>query len=434
MKKAILNKLLTLQKRLKPLTPTQTAWAHSHYTQCAYVSHRYVVWCQHCGAIEPSTKEFYELNKECGYQCPRCGKRLELRKMRTSSTVRETCYHVFPVPLGDWQVFRCFLAQRINTKECATRYTLDEVFQCWINSKGAEYILSRSYYRSPLYGVKWDVDSPLTIPREHNYTSTGQYIMPDMFDLRDTYVYQRSGVTKLLKRNGWNKRFLVSPVECARRILVSPQMEMLAKTQIDLFLYHVKSNNYTIPYLHAVKICNRNKYSISDPSLWTDYIGFLSTLGLDTHNARYVCPTDLHAAHDKMMKRVARKAEKEKLEQQIRDAALAEDRYQKTKGRFFGICFGNDKITVTVIRSVAEMREEGATMQHCVFANRYYDCPDSLILSAKDQQGNRIETIEVNTKTLTIIQSRGAQNQNTPHHNEIINLVNKNMYQIQQAI
>lgn len=59
------------------------------------------------------------------------------------------------------------------------------------------------------------------------------------------------------------------------------------------------------------------------------------------------------------------------------------------------------------------------------WAVHYYD---------KDKQGRRIETVEVNTKTFQVVQSRGVCNQNTPYHNEIINLVNNNMYRIRQAI
>ncbi|MBR5476674.1 MAG: PcfJ domain-containing protein [Bacteroidaceae bacterium] len=73
----------------------------------------------------------------------------------------------------------------------------------------------------------------------------------------------------------------------------------------------------------------------------------------------------------------------------------------------------------------------GKAMHHCVFANEYHKKKDSLILSARDRQGNRIETVEVNTKTFQVVQSRGIRNQNTAHHNEIINLVNQNMHLIQ---
>jgi hypothetical protein len=80
------------------------------------------------------------------------------------------------------------------------------------------------------------------------------------------------------------------------------------------------------------------------------------------------------------------------------------------------------------------MAEEGTAMHHCVYQMGYYKKLNSLILSAKDNQGNRIETVEVNTLTFEVVQSRGVCNKNTPHHEEIINLVNSNMNLIRQAI
>ena len=41
--------------------------------------------------------------------------------------------------------------------------------------------------------------------------------------------------------------------------------------------------------------------------------------------------------------------------------------------------------------------------------------------------GKRVETIEVDLKRYELVQSRGVCNQNSKHHDEIVNLVNKNM-------
>ena len=58
---------------------------------------------------------------------------------------------------------------------------------------------------------------------------------------------------------------------------------------------------------------------------------------------------------------------------------------------------------------------------------------ESLILSAKDKAGNRIETIELSLKTFKVVQSRGVCNTNTPMHDEIIELVNKNINLIRKV-
>jgi len=72
-------------------------------------------------------------------------------------------------------------------------------------------------------------------------------------------------------------------------------------------------------------------------------------------------------------------------------------------------------------------------MHHCVFTNGYYKKKDSLILSARVGQ-RHVETIEINLKTLAIVQSRGVCNQNTEYHERIIGLVKKNINLIRQKI
>ena len=81
-------------------------------------------------------------------------------------------------------------------------------------------------------------------------------------------------------------------------------------------------------------------------------------------------------------------------------------------------------------QSVAEFKAEGDAMHHCVFGNAYYDVkkhPHSLILSAKDNEGHRLETTELNTKTWKVMQSRALQNGKTKFHNEIVKLVEQNI-------
>lgn len=433
MRKKILEKLLAMQKRLKPLTRAQRTWAHSHYTKRAILKRGGEIWCQCCGYIHHQLPGIIDIDLECGGQCPECGAVLNLEQGR-GTMFKERYYLTFTASLDGWLVFRTFLASRINIKGQPTRYGLDEIYQNWISPEGEENILSVPYSRTPWSGEKWDVSSPLDKPRKHNGFYSSYFAYNDMFDVRGNYFYPRLAVTPILKRNGWSKVFLdsnVSPAEVCKALL-RPEMEMIAKTQRALFVHAVR-HQIKVP-IHAVKICNRKGYCIEDPGVWLDYIENLRELGLDTHNAYYVCPDDLHAAHERMVARLRKIREREEREKRLAEIAGLEVDYLKTKGKFFGICFGNENIIVTVIQSVADIEAEGRAMRHCVFVNEYYKKDNSLILSAKDKDGNRLETIEVNTKTFQVIQSRGVCNQNTPHHNEIINLVNNNMYRIRQAI
>lgn len=422
-----------MQKRLKPLTQAQRNWAHSHYTKRAILKRGGVIWCQCCGYIHHQLPGIIDIDLECGGQCPECGAVLNLEQGR-GTMFKERYYLTFTASLDGWLVFRTFLASRINIKGEPTRYGLDEIYQNWISPEGEENILSVPYSRTPWSGEKWDVSSPLDKPRKHNGSYSSYFAYNDMFDVGGNYFYPRLAVTPILKRNGWSKVFLdsnVSPAEVCKALL-RPEMEMIAKTQRALFVYAVR-HQIKVP-IHAVKICNRKGYCIEDPGVWLDYIENLRELGLDTHNAYYVCPDDLHAAHERMVARLRKIRERGEREKRLAEIAGLEVDYLKTKGKFFGICFGNENIIVTVIQSVADIEAEGRAMRHCVFVNEYYKKDDSLILSAKDKDGNRVETIEVDIKTFQVVQSRGVCNKNTPHHEEIINLVNSNMNLIRQAI
>jgi len=88
--------------------------------------------------------------------------------------------------------------------------------------------------------------------------------------------------------------------------------------------------------------------------------------------------------------------------------------------------FSDGKITVRVLESIEDFLQEGKAMKHCVFSNKYYLKPDSLILSAfKDDI--KLETVELSLKSLQVIQCRGKYNENTKYHDQILELVNKNI-------
>lgn len=340
-----------------------------------------------------------------------------------------------------WTVVRTFFCQ----EDEARGMICDEVYENWIDDDGKETILSKSYNRSPFY-FSWKTDSEWGINR-HNGHCSGYFVMDDVYKVGQNHIYPVQRVTKKLRRNGWSCetcfRCETEPVVLMKLLLTNPTAEWLVKVGQYKVLDHLTrygdilvANERHPLLIGAVKICVRNGYHIYDASMYADYIALLVYFGKDTHNAFYVCPKDLRAEHDRLMQKKQRIDEKKELEQRIREAARHEKSYKEHRGLWFGICFGNEDIVVTVIQSVAEMAEEGTKMHHCVFANEYWNVkkhPDSLILSAKDRQGNRLETVEVNMKTWSIVQSRGLLNDPSERHDEIIELVKENMYKLKIA-
>lgn len=85
------------------------------------------------------------------------------------------------------------------------------------------------------------------------------------------------------------------------------------------------------------------------------------------------------------------------------------------------------------MESVEEYRQEAESQHICLFSAAYGQRESSLILSARID-GRIIETIEVDLRTLRVVQSRGVCNQNTDYHDRIINLINANAHLIKERI
>lgn len=111
----------------------------------------------------------------------------------------------------------------------------------------------------------------------------------------------------------------------------------------------------------------------------------------------------------------------------------AQGLYAEQKKQFFGLCFTQAGITISVLEKISEFLEEGDSLKHCVFTNGYYHKKDSLILSAKSCNQS-VETIELSLSRMEIIQCRGLKNKPSIHHKQILNLISKNLYQIRERM
>lgn len=402
-----------LSSRLPTITEAQVRWGKKHcFPHNAYRC-KDEMWCSECGKMWVDVTG----QKEGYIQCPCCGEKLEVKVSRKTKD-NSISYLTVVTTSGDFQVLRHFYTAKYARKERDTYYFIDEVCQQWITADRKETVMAKAMnmgYRGWLHGTDMSIKQDGNIYYSHSYDIDG-------------YVYPKVKLLPILHRNGLRTSFHgVTPARLIRAILgESKYAEMLLKTkQYSMLDFYMHRGGLSHPW--AVNICNRNGYIIKDGSMYDDYLHLLDYFHLDTHNAKYVCPKSLKKEHDRLMKKKSIREEKIQEKRRIAEARKWEDTYMEQKGRFFGICFGNDNIVISVISSVAEMAEEGEKMHHCVYSCGYYKKKESLILSARDMKGNRIETVEVDLKTFKVVQSRGVCNTNTSMHNEIIELVNQNM-------
>lgn len=93
---------------------------------------------------------------------------------------------------------------------------------------------------------------------------------------------------------------------------------------------------------------------VGDAGIWCDYIDLLRYFGKDTNSPKYICPADLKAEHDRLVRKKTERMERERIEKQKHKALENEQRFQELKGKFFGIAFTDGTIQVRVLESVLD--------------------------------------------------------------------------------
>lgn len=413
-----------LSQTLPPLTDKQEQWAYDNVFDRLGYKCKDEVWCLHCGNI------FREDEMRDSSVCPSCGRKITIKKSRKQRDVQRVYFTVLDVS-GGFQVCRHFIAQRTCVRGKETSFFNVEVVQNWISEKGKETILSRPcssmsrYYDSWIYSEPMGIRHPYNNPYSNNYY---RYVI-------DSYVYPGRKIIPLLKRNGYtSKAKYIAPNSLFIKLLTDNFAETMIKTgQYSLLAYYVRHGYIPCQYSHAIRIANRHGYKVKDASIWFDYIDLLEYFGKDTRNPKYLFPKKLRSEHDRLLKKRneiiklrRRKEEEERIRRMEIEAAAWKERYIKEKGRYFNIILSGDDMSVVVLRSVDEFEKEGNAMHHCVYTNGYYKKEDSLILSARSKEGERIETVELSLNTFRVIQSYGPCNNITEHHERIIQLVENN--------
>lgn len=248
-------------------------------------------------------------------------------------------------------------------------------------------------------------------------------------------LYPKMDVIPELERNGFTgDLYGLAPLTMFNSILRDNRYETLLKSgRTDHFRYFAMHSTDLEVCWNSYKIALRNHYHIGNISLWCDTIRMLRKVGKDIRNAHYVCPSDLSGAHDNLVQKIEEKAERERRAEEMERAAKNEAKFKAMKGKYFGLIFTDGLISVRVLESGEEHRQEGSHMHHCVFCAGYYLKENSLIFSATIN-GERIKTVEFDPKQFRVAQSRGVCNKNTEYHDRIVSLVNSNADAIRQRM
>lgn len=418
--------VVELSSKLPNITDAQMRWGKKNCFKHYAFRCKDEMWCGDCGKMWVDTSR----QKDGDIRCPYCGEKLEVKVSRKKKDNAES-YLTIVTTSKDYQVLRHFYIARYARKGRETHYFIDEVCQQWITADRKETVIAKAMNMG---SRGWVHTTEMSIKQDGNMYCSHSYDIGG-------YVYPKVKLLPILRRNGLRTSFHgITPALLIRAILgESKYAEMLLKTkQYSMLEFYMYRRCLSHPW--TVNICNRNGYIIKDGSMYDDYLRLLDYFHLDTHNAHYVCPKNLKAAHDELVSRKQRieareRAEedrKRRVERMVRikaDIALFIKRIQP----FLNLEIKADDIVIRPLQSVSQFYQEGKAMHHCVYANEYYKKKDCLILSAK-VAGKRKETIEVNLKTFKVVQSRAVCNKNSEYHDKIIELMNKNMNLIRQCV
>lgn len=247
---------------------------------------------------------------------------------------------------------------------------------------------------------------------DENYSPEANFVKNKHMDVLFTdFLENRTDEVKLIRRYGWDN-----------------YLDVMNETE----------EGFQKELIAVLRIVQRHHYTISDRGLWKDMVKTLYKLKKDLHNPFYVCPANLQEAHDKIaaeyqrqQKRIYEQQRRERLKEQAKQAVKEIDTFIQHMEAFFKLCFQDENIVIRPLRSPMEYVEEGEFMHHCVAS--YKDRYNSLILSIRDHEENRIATAEVSLRDYSIVQIRGKCNKPTEYDQEIAVLITQNMPKIRRA-
>ena len=403
-----------------------------------------------------------QMNWILGQDCEYCLK----EHAKTKRMVCGNNYYAVITTHKGWQVSRYYLIQSRTTKNGYAMQSLTEVSQRWMqvdeNGKMQLYI----YELPKLMCWQWmsqpySLSAPLSLkPWSAGWNRSGR----TYFSMADYQICPNRRFAKAIVDAGLAKGFgrcdeieLYKDAEhqlkdikglrlskkglqkAQKRCYLPSITETLFKTGekalAQLSMSKTAYAGMIRQYWQSFLVAKRHGLRMKDWQMWLDYVHDLDTLGKDIHSPKYLVPADLGKAHAKTTEKLAKIRKAQLAEMERARIAKEESAYAKRIQPYLSLVIVTKKshLSIAPLPSVQAFYEEGEAMHHCVYNGGYYKRDDSLILSAKDESGNRVETIEINTKTLQIIQSRGVCNQYSPFHKEIVKTMEANMWQIENV-
>lgn len=413
------REVVEISATLKPLNEAQKAYGLRHMFKGEAIIRKKdskQVICLECGHKWTAEEEVLDMRIN-GATCPHCGRKVSIRISRQQyCNGTASSYQVIQAIRG-WQVVRLFHVFKSTCPGSPSRIEWCEVVQEWVRpQEGKMVIMARNRYMG-YYADNYVLKSPLSVKRD-TYNSD--------YHRHAVAIYPRWQLTDEVKRRGWwSEMSQMHPSDTLRR-LCNPHFETIAKAR-RLDIWKALSEREVDQWWWQVKAIIRHGYKSKDLSLLPDTLRMAEALGRSTQAPRHYMPADLRKEHDRLVKLVEAKREREDLERKAKEDAD----FRARMGHLLDIRLEDGDLTIEPLKCYRDYFDEGKSMHHCV--STYWGRDKCYILSAKID-GKRAATVEVNLTDMKVVQCRGVCNDITEDCERISELVTNNMNIIKKAI
>lgn len=435
-------KVIAWSKKLNPISEKKIDWSikdqlthlvylQKHLQSCFTCGHKWKsddinnIVCPSCG-VKLTIPTFKNYNYEGGKQ-----KEVTIVD-KTWSHLQESYTAVMEVHHG-YQVFRHLYIHCYMRRYCPRVVSVHEVAQDWISPEGKHTIVAHEL-NSGMYGSgptwRFMDHKGIALEMEIKTNKSKYFINSDIVPRGQmTDIFRR---TKDLKIDlPWITRSLIYSDYRLEAMLKSGYVRLL-KSFIGTYSDIDKKG--IAYYWPAIKICQRNKYNMDEMyHMWKEHVIDLVNDKKDIRNAHYVCPPDLRAAHQVYINRREKENKRRSVQALLDRVDELNKEYSKHVERFKDLVIQGDGFTIKPILDVFDMYQEGEKLHHCVFTSHYYYKTDSLILSARTEN-ERLETIQVDIKKMTLVQVHGLMNKNSEKHNDIVVAINNHLPVIRKMV
>lgn len=432
-----------LSRHLPKPTERQLAWVRETFVPkvALWYTNNCKAWCSRCGETFTYDKCDRLLEETV---CPHCGAKLKMENSRAKTVTGHGYWSIVTVCQG-WQVVRFFRCEYKARKKHPTFpqlwiFPAQEVMQKWFKPGMEPVTMSVNTSMYPGYYDNAYGYGELRV-RKHQLT----YWMRQWFS---TEVCPGVRVLPVFKKAGFDY-FRHLNEEDTFGCLCNPYLEALYKAipeegrltnEMKEALDHVDGicrhwPSIRIALKHGMRF--GGKVHIGD---YLDYLGHLQYLNKDIRSPHWLAPQDFARTNDLVIRMVTNRQDRARRTRNAENERIAfeaamkhQDQFITEKKRYLGLVFQGGGIIIRPLQSVTDFRDEAEFMHHCVFSNGYYKRTDCLILSARDENGARLETIEVNLNSFKVVQSRGKYNGKTAYHDQILSIMEKAAPAIRRA-